>query len=700
MRKKFFTYVIISSVLILSILISAFAVDLSRTGEILSNPNYVEDYSFLVYNNTNYDFNNDKIAKFDFNDSYNFIEVINLDPVQSFDGGIASIGSIENATNMKHGVVELFTFTKNLDIISYQNTASYVDTTAYNETNYLTGKAIDNRFDGELGNPLVALLKEIPLNDTHWIDFLEINSNSLDFNYTYAIPKTHFEEIFDFEIIDVENDGKYELYVLGRNATSPTDYSLAEYSYNSSAKIYNLTNTYNWNGTDQNLIEMNMIAEAANVHFIIAGIDVPSLESFTQVTSVNRGITRSFSQTGLEYYSFGADTFRVYGMKLYDTGAANSRGVALFGSYSVGVSDTYPFCLKIEDIVNPLVPPAFISLNYNPSWSFDGMIVDIDYDGIDEIVQTTYDLVGSIKSDYIVMTSTGLSEVNIDTTDLYQIKSSSRLVLPEFQISSWIGKNDLGNYAIEFYYPHHVSYRLFGNADILLENYENKLYFATTNLAGYHNPRTDLVLNAGLTLDPSIEDNLVSLPDYITFNISSISSAYENEEILLNITKGAVELNKDEIQIIIDHTPNISILTPPAPIQLRNELTKNQTYQVSIENTLSQILNGTIEIAGVTSNYTSITPINIGENIVLTKAIDFDFYGNNPEAKYEENITITVTTQAGIFEFESNILVTNLFHITVNDLFIILGIVGILVVLVYIGLAIMILRKTEEAFDK
>ncbi|MCK5185092.1 MAG: hypothetical protein KAQ95_12360, partial [Candidatus Heimdallarchaeota archaeon] len=456
-----------------------------------------------------------------------------------FDGGIASIGSIENTTNMKHGVVELFTFTKNLDVISYQNTASYVDTTAYNETNYLTGKAIDNRYDGEIGNPMVALLKEIPLNDTHWIDFLEINSNSLDLNYTYSIPKPHFEEISDFEIIDVDSDGKYELYVLGRNTTNPTNYSLAEYSYNSSAKIYDLTNTYIWNGTNQNLIEMDMIDEAANIYFITAGIDTVSLESFTQVISITRGITRSFSLTGLEYYSFGADTFRVYGMKLYDTGVVNSRGVALFGSYSVGVSDTYPFCLKIVDIVNPIIAPDFTSLNYNPSWSFDGLIVDIDYDGIDEIIQTTYDLVGTIKSDYVVMTSSGLTEVNSDTTDLYQIRSSASLGLPEFQISSWIGKNDLGNFAIEFYYPHHVSYRLFGNAEILIEDYDNQLYFVTTYLTGTVNPRSDLVLHAGLTFDPSIDEMLGSMPDYLNFSIGSIPFAYENEEILLNITKGS-----------------------------------------------------------------------------------------------------------------------------------------------------------------
>jgi len=55
-------YVIISSVLIVSILISAFAVNLSRTGEILSEPEYVEDYSYLIHDNTQYDFNNDKIA--------------------------------------------------------------------------------------------------------------------------------------------------------------------------------------------------------------------------------------------------------------------------------------------------------------------------------------------------------------------------------------------------------------------------------------------------------------------------------------------------------------------------------------------------------------------------------------------------------------------------------------------------------------
>lgn len=700
MRKKFFAYVIISSVLIVSILISALAINLSRTGEILSEPDYVEDYSYLLYDNTQYDFNNDKITKIDFNDSYNFIEVFNLDPAQSFVGGIASIGSIENATNMEHGVVELFTFTKNLDVISYQNIASYVDTTAYNETNYLTGNSIDNRFDGELGNPMVVLLKEIPLNDTHWIDFLEINSNSLDFNYTYSIPKPHFEEISDFEIIDVDSDGKYELFVLGRNTTNPTNYSLAEYSYNSSAKIYNLTNTYIWNGTNQNLIEMNMIAEAANVHFIIAGIDSSSLESFTQVISITRGSTRSFSLTGLEYYSFGADTFRVYGMKLYDTGAANSRGVALFGSYSVGVSDTYPFCLNIVDIVNPIIAPDFISLSYNPSWSFDGLMVDIDYDGIDEIIQTTYDLIGTIKSDYVVMTSSGLTEVNSDTTDLYQIRSSANLGLSEFQISSWIGKNDLGNFAIEFYYPHHVSYHLFGNAEILIEDYDNQLYFVSTDLTGRVNPRSDLVLHAGLTFDPSIDEMLGSMPDYLNFSIGNIPVAYENEEILLNITKGSIELNKDEIPISIDYVPNIHVFAPQAPVQLRNELIQTQSYKVVVENVLSEELNGTIEISGVASNYTFSTPFSISETISETHNIDFVFKGSDPEARYDEVVVITVTTQAGIYEFESIIRVTNLFHVTVNDLFIIFGIVAVLVVVIYIGLAMMILRRTEEAFDK
>jgi len=700
LRKKFIAYVIISSVFIASILISAFAVNLSRTGEILSEPEYVEDYSYLIHDNTQYDFNNDKIAKIDFNDSYNFIEVFNLDPAQSFDGGIASIGSIENTTNMKHGVVELFTFTKNLDVISYQNTASYVDTIAYNETNYLTGEAIDTRYDGEIGNPMVALLKEIPLNDTHWIDFLEINSNSLDFNYTYAIPKTHFEEIFDFEIIDVNSDGKFELYVLGSNATNPTNYSLAEYSYNSSAKIYDLTNTYLWNGTSQSLIEMNMIAEAANVHFIIAGIETSSLESFTQVISITRGITRSFSLTGLEYYSFGADTFRVYGMKLYDTGAANSRGVALFGSYSVGVSDTYPFCLKIVDIVNSIIPPDFISLSYNPSWSFDGLIVDIDYDGIDEIIQTTYDLAGSIKSDYVVMTSSGLSEVNSDTTDLYQIRSSASLGLPEFQISSWIGKNDLGNFAIEFYYPHHVSYQLFGNAEVLTQYEDNHFYLTTTNLAGNSQPRSDLEIHAGLFSDPLVDRQLTSTPGNFTYYAVEIVPPEIDEEIILNITKGTIKLIKDEIPINIEYPLNALVETPPGSVQIRNAPIKEQTYKVLIENTLSQEINLTFEISGSVSNYSDINQITLTVGESVTIHLDFVFYGSIPEAKYEETITITLTTPAGIRKFESTILVTNLFHVTVNDLFIIFGIVAILVVIIYIGLAMMILRRTEEAFDK
>ncbi|MBK5113389.1 MAG: hypothetical protein KGD59_11905 [Candidatus Heimdallarchaeota archaeon] len=700
MRKKFFAYVIVSSVLIVSILISAFAVDLSRKSELLSEPELVMDNSFLIHDNTQYDFNNDKIAKIDFNSSYNFAETINLDPAQSFEGGMAIYGSIENATNMKHGVIELFTFTKTLDTINYQNTASYVDTILYNETNYLAGKGISNRYDGEIGNPMVALLKEIPLNNTFWIDFLEISSSNLLFNYTYTIPQNHFEKIFDFEIIDIDSDSKYELYVLGRNATSPQDYSLAEYSYNSTAAIYNLTNTYNWNGTDYNIVEMELITEPTDLHFVLTGIDIPVLETFVQIISINRDITRSFSQRSFGHYGFGSDSFRVYGMKTYSAGITNPRRVALFGSKSVGVSDTFPTCITIVDVLNPGSGSDDVSLNYNPSWSFDGMIVDIDYDGIDEIVQTTYDLPGSIKSDYVVLTSGGLSEVNSDTTELYQIKSSARLVLSGFQISSWIGKNDLHNYAIEFYFPHHVSYRLYGSAEVLINGSNNTMYIETTNLAGYNNPRTDIILHAGLTVDPTIDEILVSMPNNFTFDLNAIVSVYEFEEISLNITKGAVELNIDNIPIRIDYPLNTAVFTPPVPIQLRNELTQIQTYDVLVENTLSQELNGTIEISGTVSNYSSIDYILLGESITINQPIDFEFFGSDPESKYEETVIITVKTEAGVIKYEFQVLVTNLFHVTVNDLFIIFGIIAVLIVIIYIGLAIIILRKTEEAFDK
>jgi len=144
MRKGFFTYVIVSSVLMVSILISAFAVDLSRTRILLDEPEQVEDYSYLLYDNTQYDFNNDQVGRVDFNSSYNSLETINLDPAQSFEGGVAVFGNIENATNMGHGVVELFTFSKDIGTINYQNTASYVDPITYNETNYLACKGISN----------------------------------------------------------------------------------------------------------------------------------------------------------------------------------------------------------------------------------------------------------------------------------------------------------------------------------------------------------------------------------------------------------------------------------------------------------------------------------------------------------------------------------------------------------------------------
>ncbi len=698
MRKKFFAYVIISSVLMFSILISAFAVDLSRTGELLDNPLFIENYSYLVHNNTKYDFNNDKIAKVDFNNSYTFMETIRLDPALSFDGGIAVIGSIENSSSMDHGIVELFSFTKNSGTINYQNTATYVDNILYNETNYLTGKGISNRFDGEIGNPMIALLKEIPLNNSHWVDFLETSSSSLEFNYTFSIPQNDFVDVFDFEIIDVDNDNKYELFILGRNATNPTFYSLTEYSYNSISKTYNLTNTYNWNGTNYNIVEMDLIIESAETHFIITGMDVPVLETFLQIISIDNDVTRSLSMRSFGNYGFGADTFRVYGMKIYNSGTLTPRSVALFGSKSVGVSDTFPTCLKIDDPLN-LGAPDDVSLNYNPSWSFDGLIVDIDYDGIDEIVQTTYDLTGSIKSDYVVLTSAGLSEVNSNDTELYQIKSSANLVLSEFQISSWIGKNDFGNYAIEFYYPHHVSYQLFGNAEVLIHYRDNHFYLITSDLTGNPYPRTDLEIHIGLTSDPLIDKLLVSTPSNFTYQDIEML-AYDNDNILLDIIKGNVELNNDVVPMSMGSPFYASIITPPETIQLRNIPSKMMTYDVIIENTQSQIMNGSIKIIGETSNYSSVTQFELVVGESQTYNIGFIFYGSEPASRYEETITITITTQAGIFDFESTIMVTNLFHVTVNDLFIILGIIAGLVVFIYVGLALLILQRTEAALDK
>ena len=175
-----------------------------------------------------------------------------------------------------------------------------------------------------------------------------------------------------------------------------------------------------------------MITEPTEVHLVLTGMDVPALETFVQIFSINRGVTRSISQRSFTMFNFGSDTFRVYGMKIYNSGTLNSLGVVLFGSMSVGVSDTFPSSIKIQDAINPIAPPDDTILNYNPSWSFDGLIVDIDYDGIDEIVQTTYDLPGLIKSDYVVLTSSGLEEVDSTTTELYQIKSSSNFISSEF----------------------------------------------------------------------------------------------------------------------------------------------------------------------------------------------------------------------------------------------------------------------------
>ncbi len=403
-KKILISYLVISS-LILSSLAIAFAVTNNLRQEFsLRDPNLIESYSYELYQDTELDYLLQQSTNLNFNDSHIMNEIKSIDFSNSFDGGYVTVGSIENQTNHKHGLLQLIEFDDTIIANPEPFVSDIYLNTSLAETEYLNCQSINTSFDSTRQNPTVFALKEITTSNRFEIDILEINAGYFSLNATIAINASIFGSLDQFIVFDVNSDDFFEIYVIGENTTNTDYYLLAEYEYNQTSNEYELSQILEWDANDLEEFKMDYIEEYDTLNFIISGVNSTSIESFVIGISIIKNDTREYVFESTFQMNFGSETFRTYNMKLYHIAESENPGIVLFGVHYIGAF-SYPSCVTVSYQSGTFGSPTIKSLDLSPGWSFDGLISDIDLDDSDEIILTTYDLLGLTRSHYSVISS-------------------------------------------------------------------------------------------------------------------------------------------------------------------------------------------------------------------------------------------------------------------------------------------------------
>ncbi len=698
MKQQFYGFILISSAIIISVLTSAVVVKMTRNDIVLSEPVKINNFNCLLENFTKFNLNDAEFSSQDFNNSYTMNELVTINTTATYTGSIASLGSIRNGTGHNHGVIQLFTFTDDYYSATSYDSVVYKDVQS-KETNYINGKVIKTSFNNTNTNPMLIAIKEFD-SIYRFIDFFTVTSSSLTLAYSYNISSSVLNETYAFDIFDIDQDNIYELYVIGKNSTDLSQNTVIELTYNSIANDYEISTSFNWDGTDHIVIDVETIAETDDVNFIITGVNVPTVESYLEAITINKGVTRNFVFIDSLTINYGVDDFRVYGMKLYKSKSLANDGIVLFGSYIYAISGTEPSCITTSFSSGNFGTIQLSIMNQTPSWSLDGQVVDLDLDGQDEIIAISYDLFNVDVSKYTILVGDDMAQTDTYSSDLKQISSSTTLKLFDIQISSSLGKNNLNNPSIEFYLAQHLAFNVRGNAEVLLENSENELYIQPTDLVGNNVSRSDLTIQAKVDSNLDINYTIAELPGNVTLNVNEITTTIENEQIEFTVLQNSRIIRKYELIIDVDFKPEIELVLQPSPITIRRVDSISHIIELTFNNRLSRDLQVKVNIYSAYIDQGVSYFYNFSSDSTTTKELSIVFIGFTPKSKYTEEVTITLVTGAGTYQFSTLYKVTNKFHLTSNDLFVTLWVAIALVLVLYIVFGLQMYKRTEQKLDR
>ncbi|NHK31024.1 MAG: hypothetical protein FK730_06705 [Asgard group archaeon] len=694
MKKKLIGYMLVTTVIILSLIISIPLLNYARRGQTYTDISLTNDLNHVIIDNIEFDLPSNNFSEEAFNNSITIYDLISDD----LSNGIITIGSVENSTNNDHGFIQFYKINNPQSNPDIHLTDTYVDANSINETEYIKGHTYNKTLDGQDTSGTIALLKRV--NGVNFvIDFLQLSTTAFKFNSSFIISEIMMDSVFDFEFFDIDNDNIPELYLIGTNDTS-TQNVLFEFTYNTISESFDLNNVYNWTKGSSTFVDFKYYFDETNTYFTLTNLLIgTTLQTNVLVISSEKTPLRDLDLESNLTINYGSHIFRAYSSELINEPSSNIQEMLLFGTFIENGLDNYPFCLKLSIDNGIVTTNDEYQINQTPMWSLDGLIVDIDLDGEDEIIMSTYDLLSDSISDYRIMTSTNFVEIEIGSSNLRRIRASTLLTIESYHIGVFLGKNLATQDVLAFHILYHIPFQVKGTGEILHDGRTNNITIESTSLTGSLRNRNDIKAEIEIIQISNSIQIINSFPSDISLDIPVITNTPLVVDLSINISKNENIIQEIIKAILIDNTPEFSVTTPSSIIVIRNSESKRVDYEIEIDNYLASSLNVNITIilerTIFTTNYQEI--ISTGQSHSIHASVSFA--GTVPHSTYAENIEVTIESNVGTFIQESQIIVTNQFRVVKSDLIILLCVILAIIFVGYISFLETIYKNTKQSIN-
>ncbi|NHJ49803.1 MAG: hypothetical protein FK733_18570 [Asgard group archaeon] len=690
MKKKFLSYLILSTIILVSLFAGVFIIRAVRAGQTYTDIMLTDNLSEVIIEEANFNYSETLI------DTRNYNSTISVSEILSFEStGFIALGSRENSTNHEHGFIEIYSISGTHDSISIDLTDSYVDDNGINETDYLKAHSFDKTLDGYDTSETIALLKSID-SSVYVIDFFQFNVNTINFNTTFICPSALIETVYDFEFTDVDGDSIAELYLLGSN-NSETENVLLEFTYNDLSNSFDLNKEYGWIKGSSLVVDIKHFHETTELYFVVTNLftAVP-IKTNVIVISLEKNPIRNFALESNLTLDYNTDIFRAYSAELFSTNIVGQQGLALFGTYIENGLDNYPICIRYTITNGIALNTSFYRIEQTPDWSLDGLAVDIDLDGVDEIIMTTYDLLAETLSDYHSITSSGMEVFDSGLTSLRRIRGSTLFTFNNLQVGIFLGKDHFSRDILTYSSLHYIPYKVNSIGEILYQNELNNFTIETTSLTGQVINREDISMEFGIQDDSDSSQTINSFPANVSLDVDALTTGLEMQDISINVTKDTNTIHEITKELIVDYKPEFSVKIPQNLIVIRNTESVTVPIEITIDNKLSQLLETHIVIRNSFTSTVRTLDGYTSQGDSDTFTIDISFVGPVPPEKYIDEVTFTFETNYGVFTKTIPVDVTNKFGLIQSDIIVLLSIAFVAILCGYIGFGISIHRTTKQ----
>ncbi|MBD3190093.1 MAG: hypothetical protein GF308_05595 [Candidatus Heimdallarchaeota archaeon] len=699
MKKAFISYILLTSIVLVGLTSATIGMTITHRDTQLTNPEKIHEPSNILLDATSFKVAEKALTQLQLSNDIRLTKIQALDFSNFFTDTIVAVGSIKNSTNHKNGLIQIYSCSINQTLgINSEVLFEYQDESEQLESDYFSVSAITGNLTGS-GNLITIIALEEIGESQFEIDIFSLSQNSLEIIMSYELPSQYLSLPYQITTLDSNQDGLRELYLLGKNETT---HSLLCFNFNTTSSTFYYEDSISWSASQKELITMKVIQTTELIEFIITGVDSSSgLKTYLKrVALMPSSHEFNYTQATFNFpITLPEGSFRVYSMELSHDSGSNTHKIVLFGAYFYG-SSMFPASIVVSySSDNFNYSDIVINEEKAMSWSASGLIADIDLDGTEEILVTSYDPLESEASSLgtITHSNSNVELVSNELTNIMNIKSSAKLFSNNHQLACWLGKTLTGIPVIEFFQLEHFPFIFKSDAAILPE--EDDFYFSLepTTLSGQAIYRDDFRSTISLEHHPTKTVTITSASDSNHFSIPSLNNSDSfSERINVKIERNNTQLATYQIQIQIVSPPKISLSIPHSPLVLRAPDYEVEPLTMKIQNSMIVPMNANISIettraSSIQNYYEVLEPFTTN---YFDYFLDTEIYSDGNS--YSEEIIVEITSNAGTHQFQHELVITSEFRILPNDLLITLLVVLGLTILGYITFAFVIYQNNRQ----